>query len=643
MKMFKKISAALFCSVIILTGFHTENILAVQKNTGYHTLDIDIDSPKSPPKSGKKGKAFESSYSSVDRGIVTSVKNQGNTELCWAFGVTSIGETSMLKKGLAGPSVDFSEKHMGYFMYNRTNDVLNNTKGDRTKVPGDWRMAGGNSMFSMISLTGWYGLANENIAPFQKGSWRLSSSLGQRNSAILENGYFLGDQPSRNLVKSYIKSKGSVAAAYHAPAETWENQKYYSSDRRSYYCSDGNQDANHIITIVGWDDNYHRNHFNSASRPKYNGAWIVKNSWGIEDGNAGYFYISYEDRTLCEYVTADFVKSSEYQYNYFYDGSASPGVAGFQKGQSFANVYTAKKGSGAKRELLKAVNMVTWSPNVKYRLRIYKNPESGKPASGKKMLSQTGVVSTAGTHTVELNKKIEMLRGERFAIVVDILSSAKIGYDASGDYYWISFVNKTKKGQSYLYDRKKWYDLNSEGVTMRLKGYTVTEPVSQVHLSYCKPSSVIRTYSGKTMKPNISLYYGGKKLKKNTDYKVSVKKRKSVGRSYITFTGKGKYRGSKKVYYYIVPKKVKKVSLKSAEKRSVKVRFEKVKGADGYQIVYTKKGSGKSKKVTTAGTKKNIGNLSSGKKYSFKVRAYKKIRGKRYYGSYSRMKSIKVT
>ena len=121
-----------------------------------------------------------------------------------------------------------------------------------------------------------------------------------------------------------------------------------------------------------------------------------------------------------------------------------------------------------------------------------------------------------------------------------------------------------------------------------------------------------------------------------------MKKRKSIGASYVVFTGKGKYRGTRKVYYYIVPKKVSGVSVKNNYSKSVRVSFQKTKGADGYQISYRKKGSKKTKKVTTTKDSKSIKKLSSGKKYYFKVRAYKKIRGKRYYGSYSKTKSIKV-
>lgn len=67
-----------------------------------------------------------------------------------------------------------------------------------------------------------------------------------------------------------------------------------------------------------------------------------KNSWGNQEGSNGYTYISYEDKSLCEFVAGQFVKASEYKYNYFYDGSANPNFK-TEKGQKFANVFTAKK------------------------------------------------------------------------------------------------------------------------------------------------------------------------------------------------------------------------------------------------------------------------------------------------------------
>ena len=118
----------------------------------------------------------------------------------------------------------------------------------------------------------------ENIAPFNTGKWRLSDSVGQKDSAILKNGFFLGDTPQAAVVKSYIIGYGSVVMAYHAPEETWEETAYYGKNHEAYNCNSARQTANHIVAIVGWDDSYSRDNFNSGSRPSRDGAWIVKNS-----------------------------------------------------------------------------------------------------------------------------------------------------------------------------------------------------------------------------------------------------------------------------------------------------------------------------------------------------------------------------
>ena len=87
---------------------------------------------------------------------------------------------------------------------------------------------------------------------------------------------------------------------------------------------------------------------------------------GNQEGSNGYTYISYEDKSLCEFVAGQFVKASEYKYNYFYDGSANPGILKAEKMDKSSQMYLQrKKGSAKKKELIKAVNLVTWSANVK--------------------------------------------------------------------------------------------------------------------------------------------------------------------------------------------------------------------------------------------------------------------------------------
>lgn len=119
------------------------------------------------------------------------------------------------------------------------------------------------------------------------------------------------------------------------------------------------------------------------------------------------------------------------------------------------------------------------------------------------------------------------------------------------------------------------------------------------------------------------------------------------------FTGKiSTIKGTSKKTYHLYAKwkkvTVKKVTLKSfvsTKKGRAKVKFKKLSGVKGYQVrigltsKLTKKKKTYNKKKTTVEFKK----LKQGKKYYIAVRAYKTdSAGKRVYGDFSKIKSVKV-
>ncbi len=95
---------------------------------------------------------------------------------------------------------------------------------------------------------------------------------------------------------------------------------------------------------------------------------------------------------------------------------------------------------------------------------------------------------------------------------------------------------------------------------------------------------------------------------------------------------------------------VKKATLKkvkSTKKKTVTAEWKKVSGATGYQVVVSlDKKFKKGKKTVTVKNPKTVKvtvkKLKSKKKYFVKVRAYKTVKGKKYYGSYSKVKAAKV-
>ena len=122
---------------------------------------------------------------------------------------------------------------------------------------------------------------------------------------------------------------------------------------------------------------------------------------------------------------------------------------------------------------------------------------------------------------------------------------------------------------------------------------------------------------------------------------------KGTGKTTITITAQGtsKYQKAvKKVTIYSVPAKMKVPVLKVGKKKAA-VSWKKNKGADVYQIQYsTNSKFKKAKSLNCSGktTKAAIKKLKSGKKYYVRIRAYKKIDDKKYYGSYSKVKSVKI-
>ena len=154
-------------------------------------------------------------------------------------------------------------------------------------------------------------------------------------------------------------------------------------------------------------------------------------------------------------------------------------------------------------------------------------------------------------------------------------------------------------------------------------------------LSYNSLST--RTYTGKAIKPSITVKYGKTTLKNGRDYTLSYGKNVATGKGTVKITGKGNYSGTITRSFKIVPKKPS-VSIK-AGKGSLKVTA-KATGASGYQIAYATSAKGKLKYVTS-GTSKTL-KLSRNKTYYVKVRAYKTIDGKKYYGAYSTLKPSKT-
>ena len=256
--------------------------------------------------------ASEAQYDSRNS-YQTPVRNQKSNALCWAFSALGAMESNMKLLGLDDPNL--SELHMGYATssYNVTDGGVTTTVNLEQSY-GNTIADGGNRYSASSYLmrgTALCGAVNEADDPYvddvaSSGYRALSETESKPKSWSALNILFLtgkkaDDSPASEypIIKKAVQEHGAVGASmYHAGGTTTANaggSEFYSAEHAAYYYTGSQPTTNHAVLIVGWDDSFPKENFSASHQPKSDGAWLVKNSWGANWGDNGYFWISYED------------------------------------------------------------------------------------------------------------------------------------------------------------------------------------------------------------------------------------------------------------------------------------------------------------------------------------------------------------
>ena len=195
-----------------------------------------------------------------DKGVVTDVKNQSGCGSCWSFGTTgNLEGLYALKKGVIKT---FSEQ---FLIDCDTQD--NGCEGGYMINAFDWIKENG-------------GFMSEEDYPFtgQKGTCKQDPSkfVDMKVVGYVKLGFPLGNllfPCDENEMKEFLYQTGPLAVAINAAPLQYYTGGIIDDDN----CS--NADINHAVTLVGY----------GTDSKDY---WIVKNSWGKNWGENGYFRIA---------------------------------------------------------------------------------------------------------------------------------------------------------------------------------------------------------------------------------------------------------------------------------------------------------------------------------------------------------------
>ena len=446
---------------------------------------------------------YRGTYNANEEGFVTNVKNQRNTSLCWAFSLASNLETSLLTR--EQKYYDLSEEQLAYFWANRVNDPLGNTPNDKiTRTQSDYHGTG-NGRVASFFLSTWSGMTAEEKVPFQSSAVTWPDSLAYDTSAYMEDAIF--SQYTVERTKQLLIEYNSVSAMIYML------DNYYYPDTASYSCPQSGL-VNHAVTIVGWDDTYSKENFPSASGVKNDGAWIVKNSYGKNWGKNGYFYLSYEDKSITNLVSNTAVTTPAYPNNYFYDGAAAgtvtfPGNT-INNGYYVSNIFKATAGNGKDEELGEIVTAVP-QDNTDFQIQVYtdlkntSDPTSGTPAYAEPV---DYTQPLAGIHTIHLNTPVKIPQGTFYSVVIRIPDGSNKFYveKTTTSTSWFTATAGIDPDQSFFSTSgKKWCDAgNQYNCCFSVKAHTKTLDSSTVVTPSVKPTPATKPATAPEEKPSVT-------------------------------------------------------------------------------------------------------------------------------------------
>ena len=212
----------------------------------------------------------------------------------------------------------------------------------------------------------------------------------------------------------------------------------------------------------------------------------------------------------------------------------------------------------------------------------------------------------------------------------------------------VNTTSEVTKAPTYTEKGETTYtaEFTNEVFTKQTKTVADIPVLERVSIEKATVSNVVaKVYTGKALTQTPTIKVGTKTLKSGTDYKLTYKNNKNVGKATVTITGIGAYKGTISKTFNINPKPTTLSSVKAAKKGFTAKWKKQATQTTGYQIQYaldSKFTSGQKTVTISKNTtlSKKVTKLKAKKKYYVRVRTYKTVNGVKYYSSWSKVKTV---
>lgn len=497
----------------------------------------------------------------TEKSYVTPVREQSPYGTCWGFGAIAAAESSILSTGLANDpkTLNLSEKQVAWFTANEIKDTKNPQYGegfvyDKGISDSDRYNQGGFTLYAtslFASGTGpvsekrntedgdifYYSgrgkkVVNESVTWLdeqgteQSGyrktfystddDWAIPDKYRFTQDYRLKESYLLPSPSAKKeggniaeyvpeateAIKDQLLQKRAVSifiyADHSTPGDRGDEGAHFGDFWAQY---DTDTSTNHVVTIVGYDDNFPVSLFKKGKQPPGKGAWLVKNSWGADTNtfpdnsyrhwgllegqdrpgtdykatsnkHTGYYWVSYYDRSL-SHPEAYYFDSASSEDRTLYQHDLLP-VAEYRQYATDATLKMANVFTATANGKLDEVSFFTATPGTTVTYKVYLlydkwfDPEEDGYCVYE---SKAKTYPLGGYHRVSLpeDSNIVIARNQQYVVVVEQetpsgKSSISFGTTPAGNLGGCHANAVINSKESLLYMDGEWRDLKDKSL-----------------------------------------------------------------------------------------------------------------------------------------------------------------------------------